>query len=228
MLQIRWNGVQASTAAPKIDTLLDVMIVLSSFVFSTVLVRLAYALWRFRAQPGDEGDGEPIRGNTVLEVAWTVIPTIIVLFGAGYSWITLHEIEKRDPNHIVVNVYAQQFVWNFTYPGGKYSQGELHVPVDRQIIFKMTSLDVIHSWWVPEWRIKKDTVPGIVTTEIVTPNRTGVYTGICAELCGFGHATTRAKVVVESQSAYRRWLSKQQSVPPHLRGGPSVVAHGKA
>ena len=90
MLQISWDGVQGSTAAPKIDTLLDVMIVLSSFVFSLVMVMMGYALLKFRAKPGDEGDGEPIHGNTRLEVAWTVIPTVIVLFGAGFSWATLH------------------------------------------------------------------------------------------------------------------------------------------
>ena len=97
MLPINWNGQQASTAAPKIDTLLDVMIVLSSFVFSLVMVMLFYALWKFRAKPGDESDGEPIHGNTRLEVAWTLIPTIIVLFGAGYSWEVLDKIEKHEP-----------------------------------------------------------------------------------------------------------------------------------
>ena len=96
MLPISWDGQQASTAAPKIDQLLDVMIVLSSFVFSLVMVMLFYALWKFKAKPGDESDGEPIHGNTRLEVAWTVIPTIIVLFGAGYSWIVLDEIEAKD------------------------------------------------------------------------------------------------------------------------------------
>ena len=94
MLPINWDGQQASTAAPKIDTLLDVMIVLSSFVFSLVMVMLFYALWKFKAKPGDESDGEPIHGNTRLEVAWTVIPTIIVLFGAGYSWSVLDDIEE--------------------------------------------------------------------------------------------------------------------------------------
>ena len=97
MVPINWNGQQASTAAPKIDTLLDVMIVLSSFVFSLVMVMLFYALWKFKAKPGDESDGEPIHGNTRLEIAWTVIPTIIVLFGAGYSWIVLDDIEAKEP-----------------------------------------------------------------------------------------------------------------------------------
>src|SRR3954452_19578574 len=94
MVSINWDGEEASTAAPKIDDLLNVMIVLSAFVFSLVCVMLFYALWKFKAKPGDEPAGEPIHGNTRLEVAWTIIPTIIVLFGGGYSWKVLHDIEE--------------------------------------------------------------------------------------------------------------------------------------
>jgi cytochrome c oxidase subunit II len=219
MLPIRWDGQQGSTAADDIDTLLDVMIVLSSFVFSLVMVLMGYALWKWRAKPGDEGDGEPIHGNTRLEVAWTVIPTVIVLFGAGYSWAVLANIEERDPNHMDVDVYAQQFAWSFTYPGAdKFSRGELHVPVDRQVVFSLHGLDVIHSFWVPEWRIKKDAVPGITTQAVLTPDREGTYQLICTELCGFGHATMRSTVVVESQEDFQRWLAKQEKPPPEYTG----------
>src|SRR5688572_19835853 len=107
MLIPDWNGQQASTAADDIDTLLDVMIVLSSFVFSLVMVLLGYALWRWRARPGDESDGEPIHGNTRLEIAWTLIPTVIVLIAAAYSWIVLDKIEARDSDRLVVDVYSQ-------------------------------------------------------------------------------------------------------------------------
>jgi cytochrome c oxidase subunit 2 len=201
--------VEGSTAAPKIDTLLDVMIVLSSFVFSLVMVMLFYALWKFRAKPGDESDGEPIHGNTRLEVAWTVIPTIIVLFGAGYSWSVLSDIEEKAENPITVDVFSQQYAWSFGYPGkgNVWSQGELHVPLDRQVQFKMHSQDVIHSFWVPEWRIKKDNVPGITTTAIVTPDRLGTYQLICTELCGFGHTSMRAMVVVERPADFRKWIA---------------------
>ncbi len=166
MVPINWNGQGASTAAPKIDHLLNVMIVLSAFVFSLVMVMLFYALWKFKAKPGDESDGEPIHGNTRLEIAWTLIPTIIVLFAGGYSWKVLDEIEEPKDGAMTVSVFSQQFAWSFAYPGKEYafSEGELHVPVDRQIVFKMHALDVIHSFWVPEWRIKKDNVPGITTT----------------------------------------------------------------
>ena len=219
MVNIRWDGVQGSTAAPKIDTLLNVMIVLSAFVFSLVMTMLTYAIWTFRAKPGDEGDGEPIHGNTRLEVAWTLIPTVIVLFGAGYSWSVLDDIENRRADRMVVDVYSQQFAWNFTYPKSeKFSRGVLHVPVDRQVEFRFHALDVIHSFWVPEWRIKKDNVPGITTRAIVTPNREGTYQVVCTELCGFGHATMRSTVVVEPREDFQSWLAKQEEPPPEYTG----------
>jgi len=219
MLPINWNGQGASTAAPKIDQLLDVMIVLSSFVFSLVMVMLFYALWKFKAKPGDESDGEPIHGNTRLEIAWTVIPTIIVLFGGGYSWAVLNDIEEPAKNPITVDVFSQQFAWSFGYPskGNAWSEGELHVPLDRQVHFKMHAQDVIHSFWVPEWRIKKDNVPGITTTAIVTPDKLGTYQLICTELCGFGHSTMRAKVVVETPADFRKWVGGlEEKVPQPL------------
>jgi cytochrome c oxidase subunit 2 len=219
MLSINWDGEEASTAAPKIDDLLNVMIVLSAFVFSLVCVMLFYALWKFKAKPGDESDGEPIHGNTRLEVAWTLIPTIIVLFGGGYSWKVLNDIEKLDKNPLTVDVFSQQYAWSFGYPGkgNVWSQGELHVPVNRQVQFKMHAQDVIHSFWVPEWRIKKDNVPGITTTAIVTPDKVGTYQLICTELCGFGHASMRATVVVEPVGKFQKWVSElKEKVPQPL------------
>jgi cytochrome c oxidase subunit 2 len=219
MLSINWNGAEDSTAAPKIDDLMNIMIVLSALVFAIVVVALAYALVTFRAKPGDESDGEPIHGNTRLEIAWTVIPTIIVLFAGAWSWKVLDEIEEPNANHMTVDVFSQQYAWSFGYPGKEYaySQGVLHVPVNRQIVFKMHSQDVIHSFWVPQWRIKKDNVPGITTTAVVTPTKTGNYQLICTELCGFGHASMRAKVIVQSQSAFDKWVEGlKETVPTDL------------
>src|SRR5215210_5897022 len=162
MLIPNWNGEGASTAAPKIDTLLDVMIVLSSFVFSIVMVMLVYSVWRWRARPGDESDGAPIHGNTKLEVAWTVIPTVIVLFGAIYSWVILGDIETKAANSMPLDVVGQQYKWTFNYPqsnGKVVSSNELVVPVDTQLDLHLTALDVVHSFWVPEWGIKRDLVP---------------------------------------------------------------------
>jgi cytochrome c oxidase subunit II len=218
MLTPDWNGEAASTAAGKIDTLLDVMIVLSSFVFSIVMVMLVYALYRWRAKPGDESDGEPIHGNTRLEITWTVIPTVIVLFGVAYSWIVLGDIEAKDADRMKVEVTAQQFEWDFSYPEAGVTSKELHVPVDQQLELQLRALDVIHSFWVPEWRIKRDLVPGapgagIDDNVVVTPDREGTYTVICTELCGVGHSTMRATVVVESEQEFQQWLGQQQPIP---------------
>jgi cytochrome c oxidase subunit 2 len=216
MMQYDWMGDAASTAAGPIDTLMDVSIIISSFVFAIVCVALGYALVKWRVKPGDEGDGLPIHGNTKLEIVWTLIPTVIVLFLAGYSWVVLNDIEKEDPNALTVNVYSQQFAWTFGYPenGNKWSEGVLHVPVDRQIDFRMNAQDVIHSFWVPEWRIKKDNVPGITTDALITPDKVGTYQLICTELCGAGHATMRAQVVVQTQEEFDRWVKGLESEVP--------------
>ena len=220
MLIPDWNGPQASAEADDIDTLLDVMIVLSCFVFSVVVVMLGYCVWRYRAKPGDESDGKPIHGNTKLEIAWTVIPTVIVLFGAVYSWIVLDDIESEAANQMPVNVTAQQFKWTFEYPEAGVVADEMHVPVDTQLELNLRALDVLHSFWVPEWRIKRDVVPtaegnpsNVDNVARVTPTVEGTYTNICSELCGTGHPTMRSFVVVESQEEFDAWLAEQDPVP---------------
>src|ERR671911_539887 len=232
MLQFDWNGIAGSKEADDIDLLTDVMIVLSAFVYSIVLVMLGYSIWRYRAKPGDESDGEPIHGNTKLEIAWTLIPTVIVLGAATYSWIILDEIEARDPDRLQVDVTAQQFAWKFEYPDEKITSTELHVPVDHQVELSMTAIDVIHSFWVPEWRVKKDLVPGQRTSVVATPDREGNFEVVCTELCGVGHATMRAPVVVESQEDFDRWVSDQGgeaagAAAPGGGGGGAVAAEGQ-
>jgi cytochrome c oxidase subunit 2 len=244
MLIPNWDGEQASTAAPKIDRLLDVMIVLSSFVFSIVMVMLLYAVWRWRARPGDESDGAPIHGNTRLEITWTVIPTVIVLFGATYSWIVLGDLESKASDALNVDVTAQQYKWTFNYPqpnGKVVSSNVLVVPEGRQLDVRLTALDVIHSFWVPEWRIKRDLVPAgpggndVDNTVQVTPDRLGTYNVVCTELCGIGHSTMRALVRVVPESEFNQWLGRQQLVEPQpgsssgaTTGPPSGAASGSA
>lgn len=235
LLQFDWFGPADSSQADPIDTLFDVMVVLSALVFSIVMVMLGYAVWRYRAKPGDESDGEPIHGNTRLEIAWTVIPTIIVLFGAGYSWVVLDDIEAKEADRMPINVTGQQFAWTFEYPEAQIGEanGEpqyvtsrsLHVPVDRQLEVTVRALDVIHSFWVPEWRIKRDLVPAGIGDDdiddefVVTPTEEGNYSLVCTELCGTGHSTMRAPVVVESQADFEAWLADQQEQQEQAAGG---------
>ena len=138
------------------------MIMLSCFVFSIVLVMLGYCIWKYRAKPGDESDGEPIHGNTKLEIAWTVIPTVIVLFGAIYSWIVLGDIESKASDALHIDVTAQQYKWTFNYPqpnGKVVSSNDARRSRQPPAQLHLTALDVLHSFWVPEWRIKRDLVP---------------------------------------------------------------------
>jgi cytochrome c oxidase subunit II len=218
MLIPDWNGEQASTAADDIDHLLDVAIVLSSFVFAVVMTMLGYCIYKWRAKPGDEGDGEPIHGNTRVEIAWTVIPTLIVTFLAAYSWIVLDDIEAEAADAMPVTVTGQQFAWSFEYPDQNIVSDEMHVVVDQQLEVSMRALDVLHSFWVPEWRIKRDAVPGAPGADIdddfvVTPDKEGTFSLICTELCGLGHSTMRAPVIVETQEEFDRWAAKQPPIP---------------
>jgi cytochrome c oxidase subunit 2 len=219
MLIPDWNGPQGSAEASDIDTLLDVMIVLSCFVFSIVVVMLGYCVWKYKAKPGDESDGKPVHGNTKLEIAWTVIPTVIVLFGAIYSWIVLDDIEAEADNQMSMNITAQQFKWTFEYTEAGVVSNEMHVPVDTQLELHLDALDVLHSFWVPEWRIKRDLVPespnnasDVDDIVRVTPNVLGDYEVVCTELCGTGHSTMRANVVVESQEDFEAWLAQQEPI----------------
>jgi cytochrome c oxidase subunit 2 len=218
MLIPDWNGEQASTAADDIDRLLDVSIVLSSFVFSIVMTMLGYCIYKWRAKPGDEGDGEPIHGNTRVEIAWTLIPTLIVTGLAAYSWIVLDDIEAEASNAMPITVTGQQFAWSFEYPEQGIESDEMHVVVDQQIEVEMRALDVLHSFWVPEWRIKRDAVPGapgagIDDDFVVTPDKEGEFSLICTELCGLGHSTMRAPVIVESQAKFDAWVKTQPAIP---------------
>lgn len=222
MVNIPWLGDVASKEKAPIVTLLNVMIVLSSLVFSVVMVMMVYAIWKYRAKPGDESDGEPIHGNTRLEIIWTVVPTLIVIFGGVYSTIVLNDIEAKAAGPTMeVDVTAQQYEWRFDYPDQGVTSNELHVPSGTQLELHLTSLDVLHSFWVPEWGIKRDLVPGaqlpgqedIDDIARVTPDVEGTYSVMCTELCGWGHATMRAAAVVQSQSEFDAWAKDQTKIP---------------
>jgi cytochrome c oxidase subunit II len=220
MVNIDWMGETASEQKGPIVTMFDVTIVLSTFVFAVVMVMMIYAIWKYRAKPGDESDGEPIHGNTRLEIIWTAIPTVMVIGLGIYATIVLNDIEAEaaDAPVMEVEVTAQQFAWRFDYPEQGISSTELHAPVGTQLQMELNALDVLHSFWVPEWGIKRDLVPGaalpgqdeIDNNIVVTPDKTGTYSVVCTELCGWGHATMRAAAVVHpDQQSFDDWVETQ-------------------
>ncbi|MEA2348137.1 MAG: cytochrome c oxidase subunit [Thermoleophilaceae bacterium] len=212
-LAIDWFPEAASTAAGPIDTLYDVLLIVSVPIFVLVMAVVIYSVYRFRARPGDKGDGAPIHGNTLLEVVWVTIPTLIVAGLAVYGYMVLQDIERVSPGAMEVDVTGQQYTWSFNYPDGPGGQpvksGELYLPVGKQVNFEIKALDVLHSFWVPEFRMKSDAVPGITTHYPITPTREGDFQVVCAELCGIGHSTMRQPVHVVSQADFDTWLEQQ-------------------
>jgi cytochrome c oxidase subunit II len=211
VLNVPWLPEEASTQAGPTDTLYNFLAVASVFIFSLVVSILFVSVVRFRRRFGDEADGEPIHGHTGLEVVWTAIPAVIVTAAAIASGVVLADIEKTEPATKTINVTAQQFAWQFDYPFAKVKRaGELHLVKGINYLFNLRTKDVIHSFWVPEFRIKKDAVPGMTTKARIKPTRYGTYSLVCAELCGLGHGTMRARVKVEDQGAFDRWVADQK------------------
>jgi cytochrome c oxidase subunit 2 len=209
-LLIPWFPESAAGSADKIDTVYDVLLICSVPIFVLVMTVAIYSVVRFRAKPGDMRDGAPIHGNTRLEVVWVTIPFLMVTALAIYGWVVLDDLEAKQPNTLVVNVTGQQFTWSFDYPSQKVKSSELVLPKDRPVEFRIHSKDVIHSFWVPEFRLKSDAVPGLTTRIRLTPNRIGRYQVVCAELCGIGHSTMRQNVRVVATSEFNSWLDDQK------------------
>lgn len=202
--------VEASAQSAPIDWLFNLEIKLISFFFALIMVPLVYSLAVFRRKAGDETDAPHIEGNTPLEITWTAIPLIIVIALGIIGADNLRQIRAVDPQAIEINVVAFQWGWRFEYPQGFTSQ-KLYLPVNQQVDLKMQSLDVIHSFWVPEFRLKQDVVPGRTEDYRITPIRIGEYKVRCAEICGTSHAYMESPVVVLSQTDYSTWISQQMA-----------------
>jgi cytochrome c oxidase subunit II len=207
---IPWLPEAGSTEAVKVDDVYWFVTIICIVIFALVAGVSVYSVWKFRVAPDDEDDGSPIHGHTGLEVVWTAVPAALVTAISIYSGIVLVQVEKIPADHRVIDVTAQQFAWSFEYPEAKITSGQLALPINQPVELKLSSKDVIHSFWVPEWRMKKDAVPGIASNVIVTPTKLGTCTVICTELCGLGHATMRAKALVLTQEGFNRWIQEQK------------------
>jgi cytochrome c oxidase subunit 2 len=209
---IHWFPVQASTQARNTDRLYHVLVDASIPIFVLVVGVIGYCVWQFRMKPGEElKDGLPIHGNTRLEVVWTTIPAVILLALVSYSFVVLHDNEKKPEREINVGVTGEQFAWTFQYPpsvtGGKpVESDQLYLPEGESTKFDMHSKDVIHALWIPAFRLQEDVVPGITTNYRVTPTRLGSYPIVCNLLCGLGHSLMRSRVHVVSQAQFQQWL----------------------
>jgi cytochrome c oxidase subunit II len=214
---IHWFPVQASTQAKNTDRLYYVLVIASIPIFVLVVAVILYSVWQFRMKPGEElKDGPPIHGNTRLEVFWTAIPTVLLLGMVGYSFVILHDNEKKPAREIQIAVTGQQFAWSYRYPssvtgGAPLDSNQLYVPEGESVMFSMKSKDVIHAFWIPAFRIQEDVVPGIATNWRATPDRLGSYPVVCNLLCGLGHSLMRSTIHVVTQERFHAWIKSQMS-----------------
>jgi cytochrome c oxidase subunit 2 len=222
-LLIDWFPVPASTQAGPIDTLWDVLLIASVPVFVLVETIVLYCAIKFRMRPGEElKDGPPIHGNTKLEIIWTAIPAILLVGLCTYAYVVLTDIEKAEANSLNVRVVGEQFTWTFYYEGDngdEIASPQLYVPVDQPVYFTVQAKDVIHDFWVPNFRMKIDAVPGIDTHLRVTPSRIGEYPVVCAELCGLGHSAMRQTAHVMTREDFDAQMAELARGPQGGGGG---------
>lgn len=239
--------VDASANAPIYDELFRVLFSIGTILFVGIVGLILFSLVRFRRRPGQLGDGLALEGNLPLEVFWTAVPAIVVLFVGLYSYDIYERMGGMVPlghgNHgsetvvdqrvwggigstqdsqtattagippLPIEVTAMQFAFLFHYPDGDFISGEMHVPVDRPVSLRMEAKDVIHAFWIPEFRLKQDVIPGQPTVLDFTPTRTGSYSIVCAELCGPYHGGMRSSVVVDSADDFDTWLQSNRKLP---------------
>ena len=224
VLAIHWFPTDASKQAHRIRILYDVLLICSVPIFVLVITVIGFSVKWYRMRPGEENlDGPPIHGKTRLEVAWTIAPALLIIGLCTYAVSVLYANEANVKGALTVDVTARQWAFEFAYPeaGNKavYSP-YLYLPNGRAVIFRIRSLDVIHSFFVPQFSEKIDAVPGITTTLRVTPTKRGTYPVECTELCGAGHAFMRATAYVLKPATFKKWMSKQPLVPKTANGLP--------
>jgi cytochrome c oxidase subunit II len=235
-LFLPWLPELNSKEGERIDFVFWLTVAICIAVFAVVAAISVYSVAKFRVRPDDDTDGPPIHGHTGIEIAWTVIPTILVTVVATVSAVALAENAKLKDDRLVVEVTARQFAWTFAYPPDDAASkpkdeqlcklppeqpncpvsGTLRLPAGRQVELRLRALDVAHSFWVPQFRQKQDAVPGIVTHVAVTPMHPEEATVVCTELCGLGHALMRAPTIVMRGDAFDAWRTEQERA---LQGG---------
>jgi cytochrome c oxidase subunit 2 len=196
---------QASTMASRVDALYIFLLIVTGMMTLLIFVCLVYFAARFRYRPGIPA--EQIEGSTALEITWSTIPFLI--FMVIFAWGAVVYFKERTPPADSTEVYvvAKQWMWKLEHAEGQREINELHVPVGRDVKMIMTSQDVIHSFFVPAFRIKQDVVPGRYTVAWFRATKPGVYHLFCAEYCGTQHSGMVGSIVVQEPAQYEAWMN---------------------
>lgn len=197
---------QASTIAPQVDALYYFLIAVAVFFSALIFFLVIYFAVKYRRR-FDFEQPAPNLGNLKLELLWMFIPFVLVMIMFGWGASVYFTIRRPPPDALEIYVVGKQWMWTLQHPQGHREINELHVPVGRPVKLTMTSEDVIHSFYVPAFRIKMDAVPGRYTTTWFEATKTGTYHLFCTEYCGTEHSAMIGRVVVMAPPQYQQWLS---------------------
>ena len=213
-----------STAGGEINRLSMFVLAITGAIFLGVTILLIHVLFRYRARPGDDSEPPQVFGSLQIELSWTIIPIliIVVLFLTTARVLFSVQDAPEPKNALEVLVIGHQFWWEFRYP--QYSvvtANELHIPLSpgnapRPTFIKLTSADVMHSFWIPELNGKTDVLPNRVNEMWIDPQSTGLFVGQCAQFCGAEHAKMLLRVYVDPPNKFQQWIRDQQKSQPEL------------
>ncbi len=221
-----WMPRRASTVAGDVDALFSFIFWLTVFFFCLILVLMVAFVLKYRHREGYEQPAKPPAHSTALELTWTIIPTILVLLIFYFGFRGYLHMSVAPPNAYEINVTARMWHWDFIYPNG-YVDSELHIPVDTPVRLVMQSEDVIHSLFIPQFRVKKDVVPGRYNRFWFQATEQGEFDIYCAEYCGNGHSTMLSKVIVHDSAGFNKWLEQASSWETRMtpaEGGKMLVS----
>jgi cytochrome c oxidase subunit 2 len=203
---------QASTMAPRVDALFYFLIAVSLFFGLLIAFLIVYFAVKYRRRPGRER-GAVIESNILLEIFWTAVPFGITM--VMFFWGATIFFDQSEPpvGALDITVVGRQWMWKLQHPEGQREIGELHVPVGRPVKLTMISEDVIHDFFIPAFRIKKDVLPGRYTTEWFEATKAGEYQIFCSQYCGTQHSGMLGRVVAMEPAEYQQWLGGGVSTP---------------
>ncbi|HEX7892942.1 MAG TPA: cytochrome c oxidase subunit II [Terriglobales bacterium] len=210
----------ASSNAGAVDALYIFLVALSTFMTVAIFATIAVFGLKYRRRHGREA--QQIEGSLILEIAWSVIP--MGIFVVIFAWGAVLYFHDRTPPQDATDVYVvgKQWMWKIQHPGGQREINELHVPVNKDIKLVMTSQDVIHSFFIPAFRVKQDVLPGRYTTLWFRATQTGTYHLFCTQFCGTEHSGMIGQVVVMDQADYQNWLSGGTVVGSMAQSGDTL------
>lgn len=198
----------ASRSAVQIDSVFLFIAAVSLFFFFLVEGLLIYFAVRYRRRKASEDLATSgVTSNHILEIVWVIIPSIVVIAFFAYGYMVYRDVTMPAPGSVEVNVVAQQFFYEFKHPDGRTEIGELRVPAGKPVKLIMTSRDVLHGFFLPDFRLKQDILPGQYTYLYLQPDREGSYDIFCTQYCGTGHSTMRAKLIVMPAGGYAKWAA---------------------